>query len=334
MVRRLFSINLRVLLASVLLASGSESISAAEIQTGWLQTRDQNPFALATGLPLAPAIPPERGWQFDATLSIANTELQQFRGDSELLFDAETHESRFSVAYAFDDRWSLRASISHLWIGNGFLDGPVERFHRSFGFDNGDRGQLGSRAPAVSVHDGDNVLYSLDRSQSGIGPLLIDLSRSWKIADQGTAGITLGSKFSTGSRSHLSDSGSTDVSLAAFTLVPFGDRFVLAARAGVLFQNDNRLLDERARDQVPFASILLRYRLSENWSALLQSDAHGALYRDLPDFLGGASNQLNVGLSRRFGDHTEFQATLGEDLPALHTTDVVLAFNLRIHPGA
>lgn len=317
----------------MLVCLGSEPINAAEFAPGWLETRDQNPFALATGLPLAPSIPPAEGWQFDATLNIANTELQQFRGDTELLFDAETHETRLSAAYAFDERWSLRASISDLWIGSGFLDGPVERFHRAFGFDNGDRGLLGTQAPTIEVRDGDNVLYSIDRNQSAMGPLLIDLTRSWKIADQGMAGITLGSKFSTASQSRLGDSGGTDVSLSAFTLMPLGERLVFGARAGVLFQN-NQLLDNRARDQVAFAGILLRYRLSENWSALLQSDAHGALYSDLPDFLGSASNQLNLGLSRRFGNRAEFQATLGEDLPALHTTDVVLSLNLRIHPGA
>ena len=74
---------------------------------GWLQTRDSNPFALATGLPLAASMPLPGTWQIDTTLSIANTELRQFGDDSSLLFDAETHETRFSAAYAFDEHWNL-----------------------------------------------------------------------------------------------------------------------------------------------------------------------------------------------------------------------------------
>ena len=100
----------------------------------------------------------------------------------------------------------------------------------------------------------------------------------------------------------------------------------------MLVLDNSRLLGELARSRVPFASVLLRYRLGENWSALLQTDAHGPLYRNLPDFLGSTSNQLNIGLSRQFGDNAELQATLGEDLPALHTADVVITFNLRVHP--
>ena len=330
--RHLFSNHSWRFVALGLLSITSATAIANETTPGWLQTRDQNPFALATGLPLAPSIPSAGGWQFDATLNIANTELEQFRGDSSLLFDAETHETRFTAAYAFNDRWSLRASISHLWIGSGFLDSPVERFHSAFGFDNGDRGLLGTHAPTIIVRSGDDTLYSLDQSQSGTGPLLIDLSRTWQLDQQGIAGLSMGGKLATGNPSNLGDSESNDVSFSAFTLLPLGERLTFGARAGVLVQNNNQLLGDRARNRVPFASALLRYRLGENWSALLQSDAHGALYRDLPDFIGSASNQLNIGLSRRFGDSTEFQATLGEDLPALHTTDVVLSFNLRVHP--
>ncbi len=303
---------------------------ASEPMAAWLQTRDQNPFVLASGLPLAPSIPSAQRWQVDATFNIANTELEQFGGNSSLLFDAETHESRISAAYAFNDQWSLRASLGHLSVGDGFLDGPIERFHRTFGFDNGDRGRLGTSAPAIEVRGSGAAPYSLEHATSGVAPLLVDLTRRWTFDNQDMAGISLGTKFATGSVSRLTDSGSTDVSLSAFTLIQVGERTAFGARAGALLRTGNDLLDEHARSLVPFASILLRYRLGENWSALLQSDAHGALYRQLPDFLGSTSNQLNFGLSRRIGKRSEFQLTMAEDLPALHSSDVALTLNWRL----
>ena len=308
-------------------------VEAAEPAVGWLQTRDQNPFALATGLPLAPAIPQPGQWQFDASFNVANTELEQFRNDSSLLFDAETHESRLSAAYAFNDHWCLRASLAHLSIGDGFLNGPIERFHRAFGFDNGDRGQLTSEAPAIAVHRGGSTLYALDHSTSGTGPLLVDLTRHWTLANLGVAGVSLGSKFATGSVNRLTDSDSTDVSLSGFAMTPLGERLTVGVRAGILLRTGNHLLEDQSRDQVPFASLLLRYRLGQKWSAWLQSDAHGALYRRLPNFLGGTSNQLNFGVSRRFGEQSELQLTMAEDLPALHSSDVALTLNWRMNPG-
>ena len=317
----------------MLVACSSRPAQADEPPTGWLQTRDQNPFSLATGLPLAPALPAAGNWQFDVTFNIANTELAQSRGDSSLRFDAETHETRFSAAYAFNERWSLRGSIGHLWIGAGFLDGPVERFHRIFGFDNGDRGLLGDPAPGIEVSRNNSPIYTLDRSQSSVAPLLLDLSRQWKLGDDGLGGIALGAKAPIGSRSALSDSGSADISLSAFALLPIGTRWTVGARAGLLHQFNNHLLGDSANAQVPFLGLMVRYRIGQQWSAWLQSDAHGALYRDLPDLLGSAGNQVNFGLGRRFGDRAELQVTMGEDLPALHASDIVLTFNLRVHSG-
>lgn len=326
---RFSSTRLQILFALILLPALARSADAAESVPAWLQTRDSNPFALATGLPLAPVAPMAGHWQIDATVGISNTELQQFGTGSNLLFDAESRETRLSVAYAFSDRWSLRASLSQFWIGAGFFDHPIERFHRAFGFDNGDRGLLATQAPMIEVRRDGELLYALDRGQSGLGPLLIDLTRSWRLAGGGSTGVTLGTKLSTGSRSRLSDSGGTDGSLGAFVLFPAGERLAIGLRAGVLVQGANRLLGDSAHTLVPFASALLRYRLGEHWSAVLQSDAHGPLYRELPDFLGSPANQFNFGLSRRVGETGAFEVTLAEDLPALHTSDVAINLGLR-----
>ncbi len=329
----LFSIHSRVdaWLLAVALSLPSPGLAASS--GSWLQTRDSNPFALASGLPLAPAIPQAGRWQFDGTFTVANTELAQFRDEASLLFDAETHESRISAAYAFNDRWSVRASLGYLAIADGFLDAQVERFHRAFGFDNGDRGQLGSTAPAIEVRDTGITRYALDKAGSGSGPLLIDLTRHWQLSDQHVFGIALGGKLGTGSVRRLTDSDSSDVSLCAFSMMALGERADIGVRVGMLLRSGNHLLAEHARNQVPFAGVVLRYRLGEKWSAWLQSDAHGALYRRLPGFLGGTANQLNFGLSRRFGIASELQITLAEDLPALHSSDVALTLNWRTRTG-
>lgn len=313
---------------TLLLAGMPTLLCAAEVSPGWLQSRDQNPFVLATGLPLAPTVPPAGNWQLDATFIVANTELEQTQGPSFLQFDAETHEFRFSAAYAFNEQWSLRGSISHLTIGDGFLDGAIEEYHRLFGFSNGDRGLLDTRAPSIRV-DLDNAnLYSLNDNSAGTGPLLIDLTRTWVYAENSQAGITLGSKWSVGSTSNLTDSGGNDLSLSAHTLYNNG-RMTLGARAGFLFQGDNDLLGAQARGSVPFASVLFRYRPRLYWSYITQIDAHGELYEGLPDFFA-ASSQLTIGASRRIGDSAEFIAWFSEDFPALRSTDIAFGLNLRV----
>lgn len=327
--------NLRNLLVSIaILAGGSAAAAQAEDSSnGWLQTRDQNPFVLGSGLPAPPVVPISGRWRIDTTLNIANTELAESRDDAAFVFDAETRESRVSVAYAFDDRWSLRASLAHLWIGAGAFDSTIEHFHHAFGFDNGNRGQLGTQAPVVDVRAEGALLYALDRRKSGIGPTLVDLTRAWRGGAEGLSGFSLGIKFPSGDQSRLSDTGSTDLSLTAFNQRGLGERWTVAARAGVLYQHDNTLLGDRARELVPFASAMLSYRLGSHWSALLQADAHGALYRDLPDFFASA-NILSFGFSRRVSQHDAVFITLAEDVPALHTADIVLQLGWRMQVGA
>lgn len=306
---------------------------AQGIATGWLNLRDQNPFALAGGLPLAPAIPDAGRWQIDTGVSMANTELADARGGSTMLFDAETRETRISLAYAFDAHWSVRASFGHWWIGDGVLDAPVESFHRAFGFDNGDRGRLGTVAPVVLIEREGTRLYSLDRTGAGVAPLLVDISRHWRPDERRLFGVSLGAKFPLGDADRLADNGGIGISLSAFAMTAWGANTTLGARVGVLRQDDNDLLPGLARRHVPFASALLRYRLGQRWSAVAQSDAHGALHRDLPGFFR-AANVLSIGVARRVGNNAEIAIALGEDLPALRTTDVVLGLNLRMLAAA
>jgi len=326
---------LRICLSTAVLAGTTLAThaQAREIAATWLQQRDQNPFALASGLPLPPAIPSARGWQIDTSLSIANTELADARGNSLMLFDAETRETRISLAYAFDTGWSLRASLGHWWIGDGVLDSPVESFHRAFGFDNGDRGRLGTLAPVVHVERDGTRLYSLDRTGASVAPLLVDLTRHWQYDERHLLGVSLGAKFPLGDANRLADNGGIGISVSAFAMTHWGANTTFGARVGVLRQDDKDLLPGLARRHVPFASAVLRYRLGQRWSAVVQSDAHGALHRDLPDFFG-AANLLSIGVARRIGETAELAITLGEDLPALRTTDVVLGMNLRVLAGA
>ena len=317
-------------LAFLLLVGGPAM--ATEVPPGWLQTRDTNPFVLASGLPLAPSVPPAGNWQFDTTWTIANTEIGQTTYASNLTFDAETHEFRVSAAYAFNDRWSLRGSISHLSIGDGFMDGAIEAYHRLFGFPNGDRGLLGTEAPFIHVDLDGEDLYLLDQDQSGNGPLLLDLTRSWTYGDGKQAGLSLGSKWPIGSTNELTDTGGTDFSLSAFTLFNSGERLTLGARIGVLIQPDNDLLGTQARTSVGFANLLLRVRIDQNWSMLVQADAHEALYKDLPAFFK-ASNQFSFGFSRRIGSSAELLGYFSEDIPQLHTTDIAFGLNLRVDLG-
>jgi len=112
-----------------------------------------------------------------------------------------------------------------------------------------------------------------------------------------------------------------------------GERWLLGARLGVLARGDDERFTAKTHPMVSFASVLLRYRLGSQWSAVVQSDAHDTLYRGLPALPGSAGNQLSFGLIRKLGQRGEIVATLGEDVPALHSADIAVHLGLRMQLG-
>ena len=299
----------------------------------WLPVRDQNPFVLGSGLPLLPQpAPAARSWDVVATLTESNTELCSTRSTlprTQVFFGAETREFRLTLNYAINDAWSARASIGDEWIGVGFLDKPIQDFHHWIGAPHGYRGgRLGERPPFISVIEDGQVLYALDKPQLGLAPLLLDVTREWRVSETTSYGISVGAKLPVGDTHRLSDVGDTGVSLSAFgEYVVFNDLKV-GVRAGYLHSNGNDALPGLTRSSVEFGDISIRGPLLGSWSWMMQYDVHTSLYRRVPQFLGYAGI-YTIGVARPVGKHSELVLGVSEDLPLGHTQDVSFMVALR-----
>jgi hypothetical protein len=311
------------------------------MDSGWLPLRDQNPFVLGSGLPLLPPASAHAGeWFADATVSESNTQLISSTpgrrpGDPgiHVLFGAETRETRLSFAYAFDEHWLARASLGDEWIGVGFLDKPIQHFHKLIGAPRGFRGgRLGAHLPAIRVSRDGETLYELDRPGQALAPLLLDLTRTWDTADA-RYGLSLGAKLPTGDTKRLSDTGDTGVSIAGFGEWIVHDTIRVGARLGYMYTHGNDVLPTLARSLVPFGDVYARAPLLWGWDAALQYDAHGALYSHGPIFLGHAG-VFTIGIAHPVGARSELLLGVAEDVPIGHTQDVSLLVALRYRPGS
>ena len=300
-------------------------------EPAWLPVRDQNPFVLGAGIPLLPeALPRATDWRLDAYVAEANTRLLGSDAHTTVAYAAETRESRLAFAYAFDDDWNARLSLGTSWIGVGFLDKPIERFHDLIGAPQGYRGaRLGVQPPYVRVdHDG-RTLFLLNRPQLGIAPLLVDVTRTWAPSERERFGLGAAASIPLGDAKQLQDLGGTSIALSAFGDWRVSEALQTGARVGLLHLSGNDVLPALARRNVPFADVYARAPLWAGWDATLQYDAHGALYRDAPNFLKYAG-VLSVGLSHALGARAELLLAIGEDVPIEHTQDVVLTAALRL----
>ena len=332
-----------IFLAPLLAVLGSSNANAADSE--WLPLRDQNPFVLGSGLPLLPQPMQPGSWSIDAGIIESNSQLISSENGrlsddpgKHVVFGAETRETRVTVGYAFDENWSVRASLGDEWIGVGFLDKPIQHFHKLIGAPRGFRGgRLGEKPPIIRVTADDSVLYLLDKPGQALAPLLFDVTRSWNASADAHYGVSLGAKVATGDTDKLSDTGDNGISASAFgdwtlhDLGPF-DRVDFGLRVGYLHANGNDVLPSLARSGVPFGDFYARVPLIGQWSAQLQYDAHGALYRNVPIFLEYAGN-MTIGLTHPLGARAELLLGITEDIPVGHTQDASFLVAVRFHPG-
>jgi len=304
---------------------------AAADAPGWLPLRDQNPFVLGAGIPLPPETPDHAsGWRLDGYVAEANSQLLATDARTTLVYAAETRESRLAFAYALDDAWSMRVSLGTFWEGGGFLDKPIEQFHRLIGAPHGYRGgRLGVQPPYMRVDQEGRTLFLLDQPHTGVAPLLADVTRAWSPSSRTQFGVSASTSVPLGDAKHLDDTGTASFALSAFGDWRIGDALQAGARIGALHQSGNDLLPSLARHGVPFADVYARMPLWAGWSATLQYDAHGALYRNVPNFLGYAG-VFSVGLAHALGARAELSLAISEDVPIEHTQDVVLIAALRV----
>lgn len=295
----------------------------------WQLYRDANPFVAASGLPFAPPAVTPQSWHVEAVLSASNTELAFDRGNEHLVYDAEIHEGRIALTRAFGEHWLLRATIADASIGKGFLDSFLKAYHRTFGFTNGDRGQLGTDGHTISYSDAAGREVFLDRSLSAITPLMVDVAlRAPANGHEFLYGATL--KLPTTHATPLIDDRAVDVSfwLAAqsthlHTRMPWG------ARVGVMQRGDTHLLPQQAKDQVPFADATLGYLLLPRWDVAAQLQWHGALYDSNIPLLSSAAN-LTLSSAWHAAAGWTLRAGLVEDAIPRHAQDVTFFVDVSI----
>jgi len=296
----------------------------------WLLYRDANPFVAASGLPFAPPVAAE-GWSLEALVDASNTEVAFERGGERLTYDAEIHAARIAVTRAFGANWLLRATLAEIDVDNGFLDGFLEDYHRTFGFSNGDRGRLDTDGHTIRYDDGNAAdTIAFDRRLHAVAPLLVDLAFRGAANDHAEwmAGATL--KVPTSHASPLVDDRSTDLSLwLALQSTDVQSRWPWGARVGVMQRGDTQLLANRANDQVPFVDTVLGYRLTPHWDVAAQLQWHAALYDSAIPLLDDAAT-LALSSAWHADAGWTLRAGLVEDAIPRHAQDVTFFLSLAM----
>ena len=157
--------------------------------------------------------------------------------DHGYLFDTEINHINLRIVYGFSARIALQFQLPLIGYSGGFMDEPIEHFHRSFNLFNSNREKLARDDVVILLSDRQNLQYRNMAQLGGvcIGDMAISVkSQLWHDAAAGFAlAGRLGIKLPTGDPARWRGSGSTDLGLDILASKILGD-FILSTNLGVI----------------------------------------------------------------------------------------------------
>lgn len=331
---------------------------------GLLRARDLTPFGFLR-LDMRPAhavSAPAGAWAIETELAYQNTwalspevekylnsldgrrqlgvgELEAIRGlpGENYLVDLELAELDITFHRKFSKHWGAYVVLSAVSYGGGFLDGVIEPFHASFGFDSKGR-------PAVTRNDV-NVIFDLKSAQlamfeapvraglldptigvrfSGVQPF-----ENWNLV------LEMAAKLPLQGRHVFLSTGRTDFGIQA-TLQRFSQHHAFYVSTAAAYYDGTTSITPTPTQIVPTLVLGYERRLSSNTHVILQGYMSSSIYSrnetELSELLA-AKYQLSFGVYRRIGGGV-LSFAITENLQNLsNTPDIGLQFGWAYSPA-
>ncbi|MHB8534629.1 MAG: DUF3187 family protein [Sulfuricaulis sp.] len=302
-----------------------------------LYSFNQNPLIQIYGLPaLGPARVLSSG-ESSVTLrwQIANN----FAGDSNnsesVFLDGETHRLTLAWGQGLPGGMDWGFELPYVTHGGGFLDGFIDRWHRTFHLPQGGRNNVPrNQIDYRYTRDGVDLIH-LTHPVSGWGDARLLVGKQIalnKIFGFQSMALRASLKLPTGNSNELRGSGSTDLAIwVSAVLAPVFEYWNPYGGGGLLLMTEGNVLPRQQNRQVSFGTLGVSRqfgRLALN----LQLDGHSPFYTDShlrP--LGTYAVQGLAGLIWEVTAHRFLEFSVSEDLVANTSPDVAfnLSFNTR-----
>ncbi len=227
--------------------------------------------------------------------------------------------------------WALEVPLMRQ--SGGFLDGTIDGFHDTFGFDRGRRARTEDDQLRYLYQRNGETLIDIDDSQQGIGDIRVVLTRQLRNVPEGRGASVSGLiKLPTGDADRLTGSGGTDVAVwGTYGAEPSnGSRWSWLGTLGAIYTSDGDLLEDQRKNGGLFGSYTLGWRWTDTVQLKGQIYSHSAMYKDseLEPLTEFAVLGL-VGLGWRVTPDIDLDFGIAEDLNEGASADVSLHFAVR-----
>ncbi len=286
-------------------------------------TRNESPFALIFGLPLASSAQLLKAGQsrWINSVNISNTINEQSKNNENLFVDIETLNVNFLYDYGFKENWMLRVQLPYVSNSGGFLDSAIDDYHQALGLPEDVRPFFAQDQININVTKNNTTTFSLNSPQSSLGDVSFQVAWQAPQSTQNALSYWLSLKLPTGDASKLTGSGGTDVAAwAAGNYLLTGTRW-LYGQFGLLFMSDGDVLKNTQKNWALFGNAGIKF---QPWDALAlkaQLDFHSAFYDSDIEFLGDVI-QLTFGGSYAINKKHKIDFAIAEDIKNGASPDV------------
>ncbi len=298
-----------------------------------LQTRDQNPLVLIHGLPSATAaeLPAAGRIQTSISLNISNTLNIDVTENTLLLIDGETYQLNLTMDFGLTDGWAIRGSLPLIAYSGGFLDQPIEQYHDTFGFSQGDRLENPRDRLLFFYQRNNTEQLRLTRRNSGLGDIQLIAGRQLHANEHSAYSLWAGLKLPTGDSETLNGSGAADLSVWLAGKKTISNRLNSYGTIGVLQLGNGDVLPELQENTVFHGNLGLVWQTWPQLAFKAQFEAHTEFYKAPGTAFLSDVLQLSIGGTWQITDRFEFDFAVAEDIKEDASPDVNFHFNLRIN---
>ncbi len=286
-------------------------------------SRDQSPFSIIFGLPLASSakLLTNNQSRWTSSLNISNTINAQDNASENLFIDVETSNLNFLYDYNFKDNWMLRVQLPYVAHSGGFLDSFIDQYHKTLGLPEDIRPFFPNDQVDINLSSNGNSFVDINSTQSALGDISLQMAWQAHQSEQSAVSYWLSLKLPTGNANKLTGSGATDIAGWGAMNYRLTETRWLYGQGGLLYMGNSDIFKSIQNNFAVFGNAGIKFQPWNSIELKAQLDFHSAFYDSNLEFLGPVI-QLTFGGSYIINEKHKLDFAVAEDIKTGASPDV------------
>ena len=292
-----------------------------------LLTRNESPFSIIYGLPLASSalLLNNNDSRWISSFNFSNTINAQSNSNENLFIDVETWHVNFLYDYAFKENWMFRLQLPYIVHSGGFLDSPIDSYHQALGLPEHIRPDFPNDQIDINLNYNNFTLTDINSRQQSLGDISLQFAWQAEHSEQHALSYWFSLKLPTGNEDKLTGSGATDIALWASVNQGLTETRWLYGQAGLLYMGNSSAFSKLQNNLAVFGNAGIKFQAGKDVELKTQLDFHSAFYDSDLDFLSHVV-QLTLGGTYNINKKHKLDFAVVEDI--LNTASPDVSFNV------